>query len=877
MKKTYTLIVSLMIMSTLFARIDLNNLTVSGDGTGSFLTISDAIFFVEQYVTSEDYNNEDIRIVVSAGTYGQINLMQLPNTYIPHFTIEGIGEVIIDGTDYGAYIYAGAPPYYWSRYYLKNLKIINAQRGIVFIDSWRDWPPVEPHTPHIYLEVSDCSIYDCGTDNFQSPTDIVTSSASIHMEGAGLIKNCIIEDNVNTTYNSSHYHEYCQAGGPFIKNNSLSSTTLENCIISGNIGGLSGGLVVNGTGEIIIRDNEFTENQYGEYCNISYTDKGNALSIFSAQKVSILRNRIHDNLPSTTPYGNIVALYADNNASDYALLFKNNTIVNTPLYQNNGLAALKLNRYSGGDAQDVKIINNIFSSTNSNGCEVKSLQGCVPSLFEHNILHNSTLAGITANLYYPDNPSGPYDPTITRLNFVCDPNLTTNHIPRWDSSLISFCIDNGYGEHNLDETPSDIGAILASDHDYRDYSMPYGNSTNIKWMSFPVLNEYTTGYTTNSNFFAPIISTTVLDWVDWKVEDDPQLRMQYDIGGLQYGNNTVTSPVGYKVKLLSGVNNEILLRTTGYIESPTTTLHLYKYLQGTTTINENWLGYFLPEPCNVLEAFSPILSYITSITAQYWSATQIFPGVWLGNAGSRVLNPGDMVIVKVNQNCSFSWNNGQPVEPDYIKAAKNFSFTEKADYTPLYIAFEEDKSLELPDEIGLYVNGVCKGAAVVEGPEAQICAYLDANEDITPENSELVFWYDNKAASQNRIKCSFSSETLKKKQLQGHLFYSFEVDSKANLDNIVPVTTLAQNYPNPFNPRTLIAFELAEAGPVTIEIYNIRGQKVNTLVNTDMVSGKHQVEWNGTDKYGRKVASGIYQYRLITQDKSITRKMLLMK
>ena len=464
------------------------------------------------------------------------------------------------------------------------------------------------------------------------------------------------------------------------------------------------------------------------------------------------------------------------------------------------------------------------------------------------------------------------------LLVAASPQLGTNQEPLWNSTVISPLIDRGVSTmYDSDGTPSDIGAIQVGDHDYRDYTMPYGSSSNIKWLSFPVLNEITTGYTTNSNFFAPIISTTVLDWVDWKKEDDPQIRMQYVMNDLLNNNYDVTSTVGYKVKLKSTVSNEIVIRTTGHIQPPTTTLHLYKYLQDTSTINENWLGYFLPEPCNVLEAFSPILSYITSITTQYWSATQIFPGVWLGNASSRVLNPGDMVIVKVSQDCSFCWNNGQPVNPRYVKSPQNFSFTEKANYTPLYITFEEEKSMELPSEIGLYVDGVCKGATVVEGPEAQICAYLEANEEITPQNSELVFWYDNKAASQNRIRCGFSSDTLTKKQLEGHQFYSFEVNGKVPLDTIVPVTSLAQNYPNPFNPRTLIAFELAEAGPVSIEIYNIKGQKVTTLVNANLVSGKHKIEWNGTDKYGRKVASGIYQYRLITKDKSITRKMLLMK
>ncbi len=557
-------------------------------------------------------------------------------------------------------------------------------------------------------------------------------------------------------------------------------------------------------------------------------------------------------------------LYVYSRNHDNYLCFDNNTLRNL---NESGLVLFQGPAYS--------INNNVFD--NCSPYDVK--------WGGHETGYSATVSLTINNCYFNDltnhvDTTGNAYQTLTTNNLLVtsNPLLGSNHEPIWSSTVISPLIDRGVSTmYDPDETPSDIGAIRASDHDYRDYTMPYGSDPNIKWLSFPVLNEYTTGYTTNSNFFAPIISPTVLDWVDWKVENQPRKRMEYTTYGLINDNYSVTSPVGYKVQLDSSVSSEILLRTTGYIESPTTTLYLYKYLQGTTMINENWLGYFLPEPCNVLEAFSPILSYITSIQTQYWSATQVSPGVWWGNASSRVLNPGDMVIVKVNQDCSFSWNNGQPVEPDYIKAAENFSFTEKPDYTPLYIAFEEDKSLELPTEIGLYVDGVCKGATVVEGPEAQICAYLDANEEITPQNSELVFWYDNKAASQNRIKCNFSSETLKKKQLEGHEFYSFEVDDKAHLDSIVPVTTLAQNYPNPFNPRTFIAFEVAEAGPVSIEIYNIKGQQVTTLVNANLVGGKHKIEWNGTDKYGRKVASGIYHYRLITKDKSITRKMLLMK
>ena len=80
--------------------------------------------------------------------------------------------------------------------------------------------------------------------------------------------------------------------------------------------------------------------------------------------------------------------------------------------------------------------------------------------------------------------------------------------------------------------------------------------------------------------------------------------------------------------------------------------------------------------------------------------------------------------------------------------------------------------------------------------------------------------------------------------------------------------------PNPFNPTTTISFDLAKAGKVKLNIYNIKGQLVRSLVNEDLYAGNHKVIWNGTDGRNRRVASGIYCYRLETKDFSKTNKMV---
>ena len=87
---------------------------------------------------------------------------------------------------------------------------------------------------------------------------------------------------------------------------------------------------------------------------------------------------------------------------------------------------------------------------------------------------------------------------------------------------------------------------------------------------------------------------------------------------------------------------------------------------------------------------------------------------------------------------------------------------------------------------------------------------------------------------------------------------------------------LDQNYPNPFNPSTTIPFTLGETGLVNLSIYNIIGQKVRTLINSQYSTGSHSVIWNGLDDGGKNAAAGIYFYQLKCGKKVESRKMLLL-
>ena len=90
--------------------------------------------------------------------------------------------------------------------------------------------------------------------------------------------------------------------------------------------------------------------------------------------------------------------------------------------------------------------------------------------------------------------------------------------------------------------------------------------------------------------------------------------------------------------------------------------------------------------------------------------------------------------------------------------------------------------------------------------------------------------------------------------------------------------TLFQNYPNPFNPTTTIEFALdGGVQHVKLDIFNVLGQVVRNLVDEDLPAGLHSVEWDATSGSGGKVATGVYFYRLQSDDGSDTKKMLLLK
>ncbi len=103
-------------------------------------------------------------------------------------------------------------------------------------------------------------------------------------------------------------------------------------------------------------------------------------------------------------------------------------------------------------------------------------------------------------------------------------------------------------------------------------------------------------------------------------------------------------------------------------------------------------------------------------------------------------------------------------------------------------------------------------------------------------------------------------------------------DEEFTDDGILPEKfTLSQNYPNPFNPSTVVEYSLPRREKITIEIFDILGRKVRTILEQEMAAGKYRTVWNGRDDRGGEVATGVYFCRLTAGSESLSKKMVLLK
>jgi FlgD Ig-like domain/Chlamydia polymorphic membrane protein (Chlamydia_PMP) repeat len=293
---------------------------------------------------------------------------------------------------------------------------------------------------------------------------------------------------------------------------------------------------------------------------------------------------------------------------------------------------------------------------------------------------------------------------------------------------------------------------------------------------------------------------------------------------------------------------------------------------------DNWLGYFLEESQHVDDAIdSGVMDDLLEIRTQTWSLIRANTTIEWQISVNYTFNYGDLVILKPDVTISdFKWQ--QPsrdiTDPIYRPHAEYFSFVDEIDYMSIIAEFSPE---DMPEEVAIYVNDVCKGAQVVEDTLCQICAYILEEE----AGSEIEFaFYDGERSVRSckylvldNLTGNVTGSNLVTGTPGSYYYVSFPAG------NALP-PALKYNLrvaPNPFNPSTAICFELEVESEISLNIYNVKGQLVKNLVNETYRPGDYQVIWDGHDSLGNVSSSGVYFYQMQCGSDVINGKMLMLK
>ncbi|MBC8526477.1 MAG: C10 family peptidase, partial [Candidatus Cloacimonetes bacterium] len=393
------------------------------------------------------------------------------------------------------------------------------------------------------------------------------------------------------------------------------------------------------------------------------------------------------------------------------------------------------------------------------------------------------------------------------------------------------------------------------------------------WVSFPRLPR-------DGN--EPVAAPDVLENIEpfpteLELKGFGNVNMGYYEGDWYYnGLYDIQSTFGYKLHTSNTDNSYLPLY--GSRVAPDTPITL---IASVYSYQLNWIGYWLPQTQMSDVAFGDEWNNVWSIKAEdyyYHDGSMEYKN---GTSPTYPWVPipmeyGKGYLVRVHNTITdFQWYySGDKISvPEKLKPL-SFTYTDKPDYEAINIV-EIDEGII---EIGVFQNDICVGAAVVDSSGAQILAYTDyANKDFGELTFQIVSGRGDKQKVNSYSVYDFTTgEYVERKLTAGRQEYSIVRLNTGGGVTFPTEVSLSQNCPNPFGSNTTISYALPEESVVEITIYNIRGQRVKTLVNGKLSAGNHSITWNGEDDNRKRLGNGIYLYKLSTGKKEIIKKMLLM-
>ena len=411
-------------------------------------------------------------------------------------------------------------------------------------------------------------------------------------------------------------------------------------------------------------------------------------------------------------------------------------------------------------------------------------------------------------------------------------------------------------------------------------------NSGIQWVSFPYLDlleneQYEQAYYEDGD---PGLlqetsggDPTITDFlrIDGKRNEEMYIRYVNNVFEDHLFDNMLFRHEGYKIEIDEEADPTVLIVDGERLGS---------YSLDMPDLVNFWLGYYIPYPQNIEVAFGDDFVDVNRVWAEdwYYDAHYIQRGdpnqLASNSTKGKTMEYGKMYIVQMYRDVTnFSWNGSTTVEePTKKSAPENFDYTEKLDYEVIDV-------VSIPSnvtEIGVFEDNICVGAIAVEDSCEQILVYSDnANRDPIPFSFEIVTGRGLSTPIKdylvlNQLTGKFEPSVI----ISGRQGYSaIKFGEQEEPENIISKPVLKGNYPNPFNPTTTISFSLPNEQEIELTIFNIKGQKVKTLYSGTADVGEHTIIWEGKDNNDKQVGSGIYFYKLETNNKELTRKMLMMK
>ncbi|MBC8525693.1 MAG: T9SS type A sorting domain-containing protein [Candidatus Cloacimonetes bacterium] len=700
-----------------------------------------------------------------------------------------------------------------------------------------------------YFEIKDNIIEDCNVDVYTQ-----VNGAGISCESSALILNNIIRNN---TIAYSGAPSISHGGGIYA---STVGDMSDHIIISinqiyGNSAYEGGAIYCEGDGKIEITGNHIYENTVSNY-NV---DSGECVGIYSEDyygELTIGFNCLYHNIEN---FSNYVVCLDDNQNT----LINNNTIA-----CNDELVGIR------ADGGSVTLLNNIITE---NECGI-STYGCNETIEYCNVVDNGTNY---FNCYAGDG-------CISEPPLFADPG-NDDYSLQWNADNFSPCIDTGDPDEQYnddDGTPSDMGAIPAIAHDY--FVNQYDGEVfdRIEWISFPALNRTTDNwmYADSVLFRQELLNfntTQSDDILDHVLYENVEKIYFYDES---WQNNLPPdgdfhSEQGYKFVLQEGYDDIPMKGISGTWENESTPIQLFAN-------KENWVGCFLNESAYLEDAFESISDEWTSIKSEHWAVSRQSSEPTPHIRGT--VNPGELYIIRVENDCELIWNNsGNGVEPYIREKTQYFTYEETVDYMPITV--DTVYSDTTVTEIAVYSDDQCVGASKVsDGYPVQILAYTPQSLKNGNTGLEFMLLYEG----QKKVSPKSIPYIMYSKESQAFiaqpLYYDRKAFARVQLNTDEPSytqqITLMQNFPNPVITNTTQINFMPEqkAQHTELNIYNLKGQLIRTIdcdgiISSGTKNGYYTLTWDCCDGYGRDVKNGIYFYKLTSGEKSTVNKMLIMK